>query len=170
MKRGEWLIAGAVGLLVVVALGRAIFFPPSPPEERDQIPFYTTADEELQRKASDLYRNLGCRDCHSLWGVRNITQFVPAPALDGIGSWRSEQWLYDYFSAENPQKILPSRMKPKYRMPSYAHLPEEQRRILARYIASLKVKDWYLEKARAAEYEKLTGHKPEKSGGIATHE
>ncbi|MDQ6964784.1 MAG: hypothetical protein Q9M13_07690, partial [Mariprofundales bacterium] len=128
--------------------------------ESDRVPFYTTADHALQTKASDLYRKLACRDCHSLWAVRNMTQFVPAPMLDGVGSWRSEEWLYRYFSSEDPQAILPSRMKPKYRMPSYAALAESDRRLLAQYFSSLKVKPWYLEQARAAEFEKLTGHKP----------
>ena len=161
MKRGEWAIAAGVVVLILAALLKAVLFPPEPPKETDKVPFYTTADKALQKQAADLYRRLGCRDCHSLWGVRNITQFVPAPMLDGIGSWRSEAWLYNYFSSKDPQSILPSRLKPKYRMPSYSHLPEAQRRLLARYFASLKVKDWYLQQARAAEYEKLTGHKPE---------
>jgi len=52
---------------------------------------------------------------------------------------------------------LPSRLKPEYRMPSFADLPDGERRVLAKYMASLKVKDWYLDSARAAEYEKLTG-------------
>jgi len=161
MKRGEWVIAGVAVLVVVVALLKAVLFPPPPMKETDQVPFYTTADQSLQRQASDLYRHLGCRDCHSLWAVRNIMQFVPAPMLDGVGSWRSEQWLYQYFSSTDPQSILPSRMKVKYRMPSYAHLSEDKRRILSRYFSSLKVKDWYLDQARAAEFEKLTGHKPQ---------
>jgi hypothetical protein len=42
-------------------------------------------------------------------------------------------------------------------MPSLAALPQEERRILAKYMASLKAKDWYVDSARAAEYEKLTG-------------
>lgn len=42
-------------------------------------------------------------------------------------------------------------------MPSYAHLPEQERRQLASYMASLKVKDWYLHETKKAEYEKLTG-------------
>ena len=42
-------------------------------------------------------------------------------------------------------------------MPSYAHLPEQERRLLAQYMASLKVEDWYLEATKKAEYEKLTG-------------
>ena len=42
-------------------------------------------------------------------------------------------------------------------MPSFASLTDAERRTLARYMASLKVKDWYLDSTRAAEYEKLTG-------------
>ena len=42
-------------------------------------------------------------------------------------------------------------------MPSYAQLPEKERRLLAAYMASLKVQDWYLQETRKAEYEKLTG-------------
>lgn len=84
-------------------------------------------------------------------------QAVPAPALDGIGSLRDEKWLFDYLSAVNPQSILPSRLKQEYRMPSYADLPENDRRTLARFLGALKVKDWYLDETRAAECRKLTG-------------
>ena len=89
---------------------------------------------------------------------------VPAPALDGIGAIRSEEWLYDYLSAENPQNILPTRLSSTYKMPSFAHLPEEDRRTLAAYLASLQVEDWYLEETRKAEYEKLTGKKYQAAG------
>ncbi len=157
MRKGEWLIAAAIAVVVVIALIEG-FWPRAENSTPDPgIPFYSTAPKALAREASDLYRELGCRDCHVLWGVRNIMQFVPAPSLDGIGSLRNEGWLYRYLSADNPQAILPSRMKQKYRMPSYASLPEHERRLLARYLASLKVKDWYLEQTRKAEYEKLTG-------------
>lgn len=84
-------------------------------------------------------------------------QSVPAPPLDGIGTLKTEAWLYDYFSAENPQSILPSRLKPQYRMPSLAKLTEAERRDLAAYMASLKVEDWYLEETKKAEHDALFG-------------
>ena len=121
------------------------------------IPFYTTASTELKKRAEVLHKEHDCLRCHSLWLVRNWMESVPAPALDGIGALRSEEWFYEYLSAENPQSILPSRLKPEYRMPSYAHLPEEDRRTLAAYLASLQVEDWFLEDVRKAHYEKLTG-------------
>ena len=98
-----------------------------------------------------------CKKCHSLWGVRDFTQSVPAPSLDGMGMFRSEEWLYEYFSAKNPQEILPSRLKAEYRMPSLSSATEKERRDLANYIFSLKVEDWYLEETTKARYEKLTG-------------
>jgi len=69
----------------------------------------------------------------------------------------NEEWFYRYFSATDPQAIVPSRLKPQFRMPSYAHLPEKDRRMLAQYMASLKVKDWYLARVKKAEHRALTG-------------
>jgi hypothetical protein len=89
--------------------------------------------------------------------MKDVMQSVPAPMLDGIGSLRTESWLYDYLSSTNPQSILPSRLKKKYQMPSYASMPEADRKLMANYLASLKVKDWYLEQTKKDEQEKLTG-------------
>ena len=121
------------------------------------IPFYSTASDEIQKKGGELVRQLKCRDCHSIWGVRNAMQSVPSPSLDGIGSLRDEAWLFDYLSAEDPKLIIPSRLKAEYQMPSFAYLPVEERRLLANFFANLKVEDWYLEEVKKVEYEKLTG-------------
>lgn len=128
----------------------------APPEDRE-IPFYSTASAELRQAAGDIYRRENCKSCHTLWTIRDIMKAVPAPALDGIGSLHDEQWFFEYFSADDPQQIQPSRLKAEYQMPSYAHLPEHERRTLAAYMASLKVRDWYLDEAREARCRKLTG-------------
>ncbi len=150
------LIAGLIGAVVVFAVGKGVYTAFNPVKDAG-IPFYSTATQEVQSKASDMYREIGCRNCHTIWGIKNVMETVPAPSLDGIGSLRSEQWLYEYFSSKNPQSMIPSRLKAKYAMPSYAHLSEQDRRLLANYFASLKVEDWYLEETKAAEYKKLTG-------------
>ena len=157
MKKGEkGILIGIAVFSVAMMLAQGVMI--SQETEKDPgIPFYSTASKEIQSQASVLYRKYDCRDCHSLWGLRNIMQAVPAPSLDGMGSLRSEEWLYTYFSAEDPQAILPSRLKLRFRMPSFAHLPESERRLLARYVASLKVEDWYLKETQKAAYEKLTG-------------
>lgn len=155
MRAGERNIYILIAILVIViAAYRGIHQIRNPDPG---IPFYTTASPELKKRAEALHKEHDCLRCHSLWLVRNWMESVPAPALDGIGALRSEEWLYDYLSAEDPQAILPSRLKPEYRMPSYAYLPEEDRRMLAAYLASLQVEDWFLEDVRKAHHEKLTG-------------
>lgn len=150
------MFVGLAVFAVVVMVVKA--FMVSQEEEVDPgIPFYTTASPEFAKKVSVLYRKYKCRDCHSLWGIRSVMQAVPAPALDGMGEFRDEKWLFEYFSAENPQSIIPSRLKRRYQMPSFSKIPEEDRKDLAKYISSLKIEDWYLEEARKSRYEKLTG-------------
>ena len=155
MKRGEKFVLWMIGLLLIAAVAR-LFLQRQDAKQVD-IPFYSTAPHSLAIAATDLYKKYHCRECHSLWAVRDMLQNVPAPMLDGIGSLRSEDWLYSYLSAPVPQAILPSRLKPEYQMPSYANVPENERRVMAQYLASLKVKDWYFEETKKAEYEKLTG-------------
>lgn len=165
MRTGEKAIYGLIGLMVISSISyKAWHFSTKSDEDVDPgIPYYSTASPELRDKAGRLIREHGCKDCHKLFFLNNITQNVPAPSLDGIGSLKSEEWFYNYFSVENPQQIIPSRLKARFQMPSYAHLPEASRRTLAAYMASLKVEDWYLEETKKAAYEKLTGkdYKPE---------
>jgi hypothetical protein len=157
MKKGErWILYG-IAAIIVGAMGWNLIKLRSATEQDTTIPFYTTASASLAAEGGDLYKRYRCRDCHSLWTMRDFLQSVPAPALDGIGSLRDEGWLYQYLSADDPQAILPSRLKPEYRMPSFARLPESERHTLAAYLASLKVKDWYLDETRIAQCQKLTG-------------
>jgi L-cysteine S-thiosulfotransferase len=155
MKRGERVVLALIGLAVAAGVVHSLLHVEGK-HDRD-IPFYSTATQEEASAAMDIYRGNGCKSCHTLWTLQDAMQFVPAPMLDGIGSLRTESWLYAYFSSPDPQAILPSRLKKQYQMPSYAALPESQRRLLAKYMSSLKVKDWYLEQTKKAEYEKLTG-------------
>lgn len=157
MKRGEKAVLVLMALMVGAVMARNWWVSEHEAEKDRGIPFYTTASPELSRQGADLYRQNQCRECHSLWTVRNMMESIPAPALDGIGSLRSEEWFYQYLSAPNPQAILPSRLKAQYRMPSYAAISADDRHTLARYLSNLKVQDWYLQETRKAEYEKLTG-------------
>ena len=157
MKRGEKGIL--IGMVVVVLTLMVVNFfrQQGLDEHAKDIPFYTTANPELSRQGGLLYKRLACKKCHSLWTVKDIMQTVPAPAMDGMGSLRSEDWLFKYFSAENPQAILSSRLKKEFQMPSYSALSLDDRKLLSAYISSLKVEDWYLEETKRAECKKLTG-------------
>jgi hypothetical protein len=156
LRKGEKGILIGLVVVMLVMMGWRIVTLDTVSEDKG-IPYYTTASEAFMKKVGILYRKHECSNCHSLWTNRSVMQSVPAPALDGIGSLKDEAWFYTYFSAEDPQSILPSRLKPEFRMPSYAHLPEDERQMLASYMASLKVKDWYLDETRKLEQEKLTG-------------
>ena len=159
MQRGEWGTITAIVVIATVLLGIRTWEVLKPKEPDPGIPFYSTATPELKQKAGKLIDNLQCKSCHKLWGrsLMEMTMNVPAPRLDGIGALRSEEWFYKYFSAEDPQQILPSRLKKEFRMPSFANLSEEERHTLAAYMSSLKVEKWYLHETKKAEYEVLTG-------------
>jgi mono/diheme cytochrome c family protein len=155
MKSGEKLVLVLIGLVVLIGATRSMLHVE---EQHDRdIPFYSTATPEVASHAMDIIRSANCKSCHSLWTLKDVLQSVPAPMLDGIGALRTETWLYEYLSSANPQSVLPSRLKKEYRMPSYAALSDEERHLLASYLASLKVQDWYLEETKKSEIEKLTG-------------
>jgi len=157
MRKGEKGILFTILIFIVVFTLINSYRKDQDTSQDNGIPFYSTASDEIQEKAGELVRQLKCRDCHTLWGVRNAMQSVPSPALDGIGSLRDEVWLFDYLSAEDPKLILPSRLKAEYQMPSFAYLPVDERKLLAKFLASLKVENWYLDEVKKVEYEKLTG-------------
>ena len=161
MKKGEIGIIAFMGVAVVVVASFKAYNTSTAESEEQGIPYYSTASQDLARQARVLLNKHQCYDCHSLWTKRNIMQSVPAPALDGLGSLKDEEWFYSYFSASDPQSILPTRLKAEFKMPSFAELSDQDRRTLAKYMSSLKVKDWYLEETRKREFEKLTGNKPE---------
>lgn len=165
MRKGEKGILVAIVVIVVIFVAINMYRKGQDVGPDKGIPFYSSASRELQDQGAHLTRKLECRQCHTLWGVRNAMQAVPAPSLDGIGMLRDELWFYNYLSAKDPQSILPSRLKAEYKMPSYAHLPEEERRTLAAYLSNLKVEDWYLEEVRKSEFEKLTGKEYKNDGG-----
>ena len=121
MRRGEAVTLAVIGVVVAGLVARNLISLHSQQPDPG-IPFYSTADSALVHQGGDLYRANNCRQCHSLWTVKSAFESVPAPALDGIGSLRTEEWFYQYFSAADPQDILPSRLKPEYRMPSLAAL------------------------------------------------
>jgi len=156
MRKGEVGILVGIGVVVVMTAVIKSYYASTQGADKG-IPYYSTADATLAKQARKLLGKYACYDCHSLWTKRNIMQSVPAPALDGLGSLKSETWFYNYFSAVDPQAVLPTRLKKEFQMPSFSDIPESERRILARYMESLKVEDWYLEETKKRKHEKLTG-------------
>jgi len=159
MRKGEKGILIGIGAFAVIAMVGKAFLMQHQDPRAERIPFFSHESKDMATKAAQLVRKYDCRDCHVYWGKKSIMNSVPAPSLDGIGSLRSEQWLFDYLSAKDPQKILHSRMKMEFQMPSYAEMPESDRKLLAKYLASMKAEEWYMDELKKSEYEKLTGKK-----------
>ena len=156
MRYGEKRILVVIGISFVSV--RVVNYVRNMAQKPDPgIPFYSTSTEQFSGQATKLINREDCRDCHSLWTLKNILQSVTAPMLDGMGALHDEEWFYRYFSSPTPQSIIPSRLKSQYRMPYYSQLAEQERRMLAQYMASLKVKDWYLDTLKKAEHQVLTG-------------
>ena len=124
MKPGEKAILALIGAVLVVGVARSLLHVEGKHDR--EIPFYTTATRDLAVKGMEIYNKNGCKECHSLWTMKDILEIVPAPILDGIGSLRTEAWLYDYLSSSNPQATLPSRLKKEYQMPSYRSMPRDR--------------------------------------------
>jgi hypothetical protein len=160
MRKGEKGILIGIGVFAILAMsGKAILMQKQKDPHAGKIPFYSDAPKELATQAATLVRKHNCRGCHVYWGKRDIMRAVPAPSLDGIGSLKTREWLMTYLSAENPQEIVPTRLKKEFQMPSFANIPDQERTVLVDYLASMKVEDWYLPETKKREYEKLTGKK-----------
>jgi len=157
MRKGEKAILLGMAAVVLTLMAKNALHQENVKEDDMEIPFYTTASNQLNRDAMAIYHKYHCKSCHSLWTVKDMLRTVPAPALDGIGALRTREWLAGYLGAKDPQKILPSRLKPEFRMPSYAAMPADERNMLVDYLASLKVKDWYLDELKRSECKKLKG-------------
>ncbi|MBI1195340.1 MAG: c-type cytochrome [Gammaproteobacteria bacterium] len=157
MRKGEKFILLGIAAVVLTLMAKNAVHQENVKEDDMEIPFYTTASTQLNRDAMAVYHKYQCKSCHSLWTVKDMLRTVPAPALDGIGSLRSREWLAEYLAAKDPQKILSSRLKAEFRMPSYADMPPGERNMLVDYLASLRVKDWYLDELKQSECKKLKG-------------
>ena len=75
--------------------------------------------------APDLARRLGCFACHAPGPGR------PAAPLEGAGTRLSQEQLQVALTQ-------PRRLHPGAKMPSYAYLPEVERRELVKFLESLK--------------------------------
>src|SRR5487761_1895151 len=129
MRRGEKGILIVMAVIVGGLMLKNLWFVMNGKDKDRGLPFYSTLTEVESKKAMRLISDNKCRDCHSLWGGEaSFMRDVPAPRLDGIGSIRDEAWFYRYLSAADPQSMLPSRLKKEFSMPSYAKLPDDERK------------------------------------------
>ena len=125
LRAGEWVVVACTILIVAFAVlvGTLIWIKPPPAE-------YAFAGSAAAEQGEAIYRREACRDCHKVFGNGSSS----GPALDGVGSRRSPDWLQAYLV--DPQPGVGER---RYRvsMPSYRSLKAEERDALVVYLSAL---------------------------------
>jgi len=72
MKKGEKGILVVMGLAIVITAVVKGYGVSTQKEKDKGIPYYTTASQELSKKARSLFAKYQCHDCHSLWTKRSM--------------------------------------------------------------------------------------------------
>jgi cbb3-type cytochrome oxidase cytochrome c subunit len=125
LRVGEWIVL--VGTLLIIAfallVGTLIWL--KPPPARFGFAVSAAADQ-----GEAVYRREACRDCHKVFDNGSSS----GPALDGVGSRRSPDWLQAYLV--NPRPSGGDRAW-RVTMPSYARLPPAERDALVAYLSAL---------------------------------
>lgn len=125
LRAGEWVVFASTVLIVAFAVlvGTLIWLKPPPAR-------YGYVGSAAAEQGEVVYRREACRDCHKVFGNGSSS----GPALDGVGSRRSPDWLQVYLA--NPR---PRVREQAYRvtMPSYAGLKPEERAALVAYLCAL---------------------------------
>lgn len=125
LRAGEWVVFASTVLIVAFAVlvGTLIWLKPPPAR-------YGYAGSAAAEQGEAIYRREGCRNCHKVFGNGSSS----GPALDGVGSRRSPDWLQAYLA--NPR---PGVGEGAYRvtMPSYAGLKPAERDALVAHLSAL---------------------------------
>ncbi len=87
----------------------------------------TAFASDNEAKARQLINSLGCKGCHQLDGAGGTL----GPGLDKVG----ERLSADEIRAQMQD---PKTKNPASFMPSFAHLPEQDMKLLVEYLAGLK--------------------------------
>jgi len=89
LRAGEWLVLGGSVLIAAFAavVGAIIYVKPPPVQ-------YRYFESPRTQAGEALYRTRGCGSCHRILG----NGAAIGPALDGVGSRRSGEWLLDFLS------------------------------------------------------------------------
>jgi cbb3-type cytochrome oxidase cytochrome c subunit len=128
LKLGEKVMFALSALIVVAAVGKGVMTARSPAAPRE---YYEWTEEGL--KGHEVYRRLGCNNCHRTLGVGEIGI---APSLDGSGTRRTLEWLQRYF--DNPAAVVPGSAHDGRLGPDLGRLAPEDRRLLALFLFGLK--------------------------------
>lgn len=126
LRKGEWFVLTGSLVIFGLAVVAGVLISIQP----DRL-HYVYIENEQTRHGETVYRREGCNACHTVFG----NGYAYGPALDGVGSRRSADWLDRYLVAP-----WPGVSKRRYRteMPAYDKMPEADRGVLVSYLRALR--------------------------------
>src|SRR5262245_10118709 len=119
---------GLSALIVVAAVGKGVMTARNPSQPRE---YQEWTEAGLQ--GHEVYRRMGCNNCHRTLGVGEIGV---APSLDGSGTRRSKAWLDRYF--QDPAAVVPGSAHDGRLGPDFRRLTPDERHHLSAFLFGLK--------------------------------
>jgi cbb3-type cytochrome oxidase cytochrome c subunit len=125
LRLGEWIVVAGVLLIgAFAALVATLIYLKPPPA------MYGYAESAAANLGETIYKRESCRDCHQVFGNGSTS----GPKLDGIGALRSDSMLKAYLL--DPSPVVGDKIY-RVKMPSYAHLNQDDRDALVAYLLAL---------------------------------
>lgn len=123
---------GIMMFLFGISYGNIVVLPfeePSFESERNEQTFVKIPiNKALVKRGREVFRNSACLNCHR---VGSLGKSRVGPDLDGVGKKHPDpRWLMDFLKDPKSKGVT--------RMPSFAHLSEEDRIALVEYLRSLQ--------------------------------
>lgn len=140
LKPGEKILFTVAGAFVVFAIiAYAIMQVIIAKSDKPLFAVKTTANLSAEgQRGSYLFRTNGCTTCHR--ALREGTNMGQTADLDGIGSRRSQEWIYDFL--QYPTKVYPDKTldhAPGETSAAYvAKLPKEDLHAMAVFLSELR--------------------------------
>ncbi|HWP31732.1 MAG TPA: cytochrome b N-terminal domain-containing protein [Fimbriimonadales bacterium] len=130
--RFGFVVGGIFLFLFGISYGNVVVPPfeePSFEDKHDASKFVNIPiNKALAERGSEIFRNSACLSCHR---VGSLGKSRVGPDLNGVGRKHPDpRWLMDFLKDPKSKGVT--------RMPSFGHLPEEDRIALVEYLRSLK--------------------------------
>ena len=129
MKLGEKIVFGISAVVVLAAAARGYQVITA---DKPSMPKHYYEWDEVGLEGHYLYRELGCKNCHRAMGTGEVGV---APVLDGVGTRRDKQWLFNYLT--DPTELVEGTAHDGSFAPDFRLLADDDRTLLAAYLSGL---------------------------------
>ncbi len=118
------------GIVVVLAAMRGVQFLT---EDEPSVPKHYYEWDETGLQGQMIYREKGCNSCHRALGTGEIGY---SPVLDGIGTRRSKEWLFQYLT--DPGALVIGTAHYGNLGPDFRQLNDGERERLTAFLSGLR--------------------------------